>query len=372
MNNLPEFNKLFKKSSSRKSNKIPGIGHSDSESSSDSRDSDHIQQMTNENNKNKQNEDHEYIPTGLSIVVNSPQYIPERLPTFETRRPITPTLSPVHSKTKTSPLCSPPICNKDVKQISATKRRNSISAVAVSTKKSTEGKRIKTDTKNEMNENKKTASIQKVQQQQQPLSSMVEIKDSIIYLVHKPKKTLFSINLQIPIKYMKNILPIFHKGIKLDLFVQHENSDNLWANISMKSIDNHKIPIPLYTIINVDEQIINNIRVAMNNSIEFKEVILNKISDKNFKIYDECGIICIHDEDKSLYSNGRIELKKNITYIFNTSLNIMFAHRYINVQAEKYKCTICSRNDNNFLTCLIITVTEAHIIENGIKLMHFI
>lgn len=186
-----------------------------------------------------------------------------------------------------------------------------------------------------------------------------------------PKKTTFDVNLQIPIKYTKNILPIFHKGIKLELYVQREKSDNLWSNISIKNADGLKTPIPLYKIVNVDDGIVDNLRVAMNNNIEFKETLLNERSDKNYKIYDECGIIRVGD-DNSLYTNARIELKKHITYVFNLSLNVVFAHRFINIRTDKYKCAVHSRDDNNFLLCLLITVLDTYTIENGVKVMQHI
>ena len=226
----------------------------------------------------------------------------------------------------------------------------------------------------------------------------IEITNDIVYLTRIHKKSSFDVNLQIPLKYYKNVMPIFNKGIKLDLFVQRENSENLWTNVTIKNTDGLKIPIPIYKIVNVDENIIKNLNLVLNNTVEFKESILSSKSDKNYKIYDESGIIRIGSSDvatiasksngsssssvtkttvtttnttklNSLYSNARIELKKNCTYVFNLSLNIIFARNFINIQTEHFKCSLNCREDNHYLACLVITCTENHTIENGVCLM---
>lgn len=228
----------------------------------------------------------------------------------------------------------------------------------------------------------------------------IEITNDIVYLTRINKKSSFDVNLQIPLKYYKNVMPIFNKGIKLDLFVQRENSENLWTNVTIKNTDGLKIPIPIYKIVNVDENIIKNLNLVLNNTVEFKESILSSKSDKNYKIYDESGIIRIGSSDvatiasksngnsssssiatkttatttnttklNSLYSNARIELKKNCTYVFNLSLNIIFARNFINIQTEHFKCSLNCREDNHYLACLVITCTENHTIENGVCLM---
>lgn len=209
--------------------------------------------------------------------------------------------------------------------------------------------------------------------------SLIEITNDVVYLTRLHKKNTFDINLQIPIKYYKNVLPIFNKGVKLDLFVQREKSDNLWSSVSIKSgsgLDNPKIPIAIYKIVNVDDKIIHNLNVAMNNNIAFTEPFLNAQSDKNYKIYDESGIISVgssaESTDKSLYTNARIELKKNVVYVFNLSLNVIFARNYINIQYEKFHCHLYSRSDNNYLACLVITVLDNYTIENGVCLMQHI
>ena len=227
----------------------------------------------------------------------------------------------------------------------------------------------------------------------------IEITNDIVYLTRINKKSSFDVNLQIPLKYYKNVMPIFNKGIKLDLFVQRENSENLWTNVTIKNTDGLKIPIPIYKIVNVDENIIKNLNLVLNNTVEFKESILSSKSDKNYKIYDESGIIRIGSSDvvatiatksnvnssnsiatkntvttntiklNSLYSNARIELKKNCTYVFNLSLNIIFARNFINIQTEHFRCSLNCREDNHYLACLVITCTENHTIENGVCLM---
>lgn len=361
IDSLPEFNKLFQKSSTRIN--IPGVNPSDSEDSSDD---------YNHRNKDKGND--EYVPVCMSTSENTPKYIPDKLSGFEARRPLSPLPSEPTQVTRPqsqSPVHSPPppttTTTHDKKSSSKSniKRRNSNITTSNNRKTTADSKRVK------IAANEHTNTITADHKRNQMSIALIEIKNAIIYLVYIPKKNAFDVNLQIPIKYMKNILPIFHKGIKLDIFVQHENSDHIWANVSIKNGDNIKTPVPLYKMVNIDDGIIDNIRIAMNNNMEFKETALNEKSDKNYKIYDECGIICIGD-DNSLYTNGRIELKKNITYVFNTSLNIMFGHRYINVQSDKYKCTVCSRDDSNFLICVVITVLDNHTIENGIKLLQYI
>lgn len=220
------------------------------------------------------------------------------------------------------------------------------------------------------------------------MMSSIEFKDEIIWLTNIPKKNMFDVNLQLDSKYYKNILPIFNKGIRLELFVQRDKNDLIWSNVSIKNIECIRLPIAIYKIVNVDENIINNLNTNMNNSVKFKESILNTSSDKNYKIYDESGIIRLGKldygqtgvgdnvaaadikNDKSLYANARIELKKNITYVFNLSLNVIFAKNYINVQSEHFKCSLHCRTDNNYLLCLVVVVACNYTIENGMKLMH--
>lgn len=213
-------------------------------------------------------------------------------------------------------------------------------------------------------------------------TTMIKISDEAIWLVKLPKKSVFDVDLHMPVKYCKNILPIFTKGVRVDLFVQKDKQETMWANVSIKNADNTKLPLPLYKIVNVDENIINNLPISMNNNVKFVESVLNGDSDKAYKIYEESGIIRIGSASsnsgdglaavtsKDLYANARIELKKNITYVFNLSLNIVFAKNYINVHSEYFRCSLHSRNDNNYLTCLVLNVIENFTIENDTKLMH--
>ena len=219
-------------------------------------------------------------------------------------------------------------------------------------------------------------------------TSMIKISDEAIWLVKLPKKSVFDVNIHMPVKYFKNILPIFNKGVRTDIFVQRDKQETMWANISIKNTESIKLPLSIYKIVSVDENIINNLPISMNNNVKFVEPVLNNNSDKNNKIFDESGIIRIglttgsspdtttngstNSQQKDLYANARIELKKNITYIFNLSLNVVFAKNYINVNSDCFKCSLHSRSDNNYLVCLVINVIENFTIENGTKLMHYI
>lgn len=173
-------------------------------------------------------------------------------------------------------------------------------------------------------------------------------------------------------------MPIFNKGVKAEIFVYpgHDRNDSMRLNINIKNTDGVKFPIAIYKIINIEDKIINNLNVGMNNKYDSCDLVPNNKSDKNYKIYDESGIIRVgkddsqQTDDKHLYITARMEIKKNITYVFNTSMNAIFARQYINIQNESYKCSLNSRNDNKYLVCLVITALENHIIENGVQLMY--
>ena len=215
-------------------------------------------------------------------------------------------------------------------------------------------------------------------------SSIIKISEDVICLIKMPKKNLIDVNLHVPVKYFKNVLPIFNKGVRTELFVQKDKQETIWTNISIKNSDNIKLPLSIYKIFTVDDNIINNLNISMNNTMKFVDPTLNSNSDKNYKIFDESGIIRVghpsssgqgdnissFSQQRDLYANARIELKKNITYVFNLSLNVIFAKNYINVNSDCFKCSLHSRNDNNFLTCLVLNVVENFTIENGTKLMH--
>lgn len=209
----------------------------------------------------------------------------------------------------------------------------------------------------------------------QPLeTTIMEIKNDIVYINRLPKKNSFDMNTQIPLKFLKNVMQIFNKNIRTELFSQVDTSGNIWANVSIKNPDNIKFPVALFKVINIDENILENFKKQPTNDIAFNDFVLNNESDKNIKVYDEnSGIITIgnpkNDKDDSIYINGRFELKKNITYMIKLSLNVIFARNYISTKSNYYKCSLMSREDNNYLLCLVLTATENHIIEYGVKLM---
>ncbi|WBR61497.1 hypothetical protein [Drosophila suzukii associated hytrosavirus 1] len=350
----------------------------DSDSSSDDSIPEHTNFIKTKKNDHK---DEEYIPTCpsgiLQDVLNS--YVPSGSPQYHPKSPTPPKSKPHHSPAVKSPTPVP----KVEKKKAPPKRRNSMSVASM---QKMDAKRVKHFVES-MSPPPPPTPVTTSKAQTPPVSksksvSFIEIKNDTVLLTRLQKKNSFDINLQIPIKYYKNVMPIFNKGIRMDLFVQREKSDNLWTNVTVKNFDGTQMPIAIYKILNVDENIVNNLALSMNNRIKFKESTLNVKSDKNYKIYDESGIIRIglaidNDEDedrtvqdKCLYANARIELKKNITYVFNLSLNVIFARNYVNVQSEFYKCSLNSREDNNYLTCLVITVLENYTIENGEKLMH--
>lgn len=209
---------------------------------------------------------------------------------------------------------------------------------------------------------------------------IITIEDDTLFLAEIPSKTSFNVNLQVPTKYYKNVMPIFNKGVRTELFVKNsKTSKNIWAHVSIKNTDEIQLPIAMYKIANIDSKIIDNLKSCMNNNIKFKENILNeKRSDKYTRVYNESGIIHIgnpnvnknfDNDDEALYSNGRIDLKKNLTYVFELSLNIIFAKKYINIYNTQYNCSLYSRSDNHFLSCLVINVYENCIIEHGVRLM---
>lgn len=188
------------------------------------------------------------------------------------------------------------------------------------------------------------------------------------------KKNNFDINIGMPVNFYCNLVPIFSKGIRLELFVKRNNEESLFANVTIRNSDNVALPAPIFKIVNVDENIIQNLNVQLNNNLKFVESDVCKSSDKNFKIYKEHGAIRIgrdnHPTDRSMYANARIELKKDFTYVFDLSLNIIFVRNYVNVQSDMYKCNLYCREDNNYLACLVINVLGNHTIEIGDKLMH--
>lgn len=369
-----EFDKNFKKPSI----KIPGLDDSDTSSDDSGAENSFLSakkntwgSITNEFDNSRMVEDEEYTPTCSKAMKNIATYRPA--PTSPTYDPLNKddekyeAKSPVTSKKMSPP---PPhisingnVCqqNEKKKQKSLPKRRNSIAIISNSSSSShilkTERKKMKLD-------NKETTTTTT----SNPNLSIINIKDDTIFITRYQKKNSYDINLQISLKYFKNIMPIFNKGVKVDLFAHREKSDNIWCNVILKNTENMKFPLAIFKIINIDENIISNLNVGMNNSIKFKESVLNTKSDKNYKIYDESGVIQIGD-NKDLYIISRIELKKNMTYVFNTSLNAIFARQYINIQNEFYKCSLYSRDDNKYLLCLVINVFDNYIIENGVRLM---
>lgn len=362
-----EFNKNFKRSAV----KIPGVN---SDISSDESMMEDIPRpkihkisrahtINNNNNIAKNNdvggnEDEEYVPKCLSETTSSynvDSYVPyQKSPTYDcttnnTNNNAAVAVDKFNVRPK-SPVMPPPQVTSKTMSSSASER---------SEQKSTKI-------------SKRRASKMEMQQQQVP-HPVVNIEDDIVYITMFQKNT-YDVNLQISPKYFKDIMPIFNKGVRTDLYVQLEKSDTIWCNVVIKSTDGLKSRLAIYKIINIDDKIIPNLNVGMNNVIAFKESILSSKSDKNYKIYEESGVICVGGPDdlsnKDLYINARMEIKKNITYVFNTSLNAIFARQYINVQNEFYTCSLNSRDDNKYLLCLVITAMDNHIIENGVKLMH--
>lgn len=388
---VKEFKKLFKGSSTSNSSsnnnntgsnniKIPGINTNDSDdTSSDASGADHSSIGFLKTKKIAAKDDEEYVPTCstgiLQDVLNS--YVPSSTSPKYSRSDNAATGE--HQRHKSPPPPAPPVSGADKKK-PPPKRRNSLSAAAIH---KMDAKRVKHFLEESVNlvpvspkvpspapATKSSSGAGNSSAAAPPPASFVEIKNDIVYLTRLQKKSSFEVNLQIPIKYYRNVMPIFNKGIRVELFVQREKSDNLWTSVSVKNVDGAKLPIAIYKILNVDENIIKNLALGMNNNIKFKESLLSQKSDKNYKVYDESGIVRVGSSDKSLYANARIELKKNITYVFNMSLNVIFARNYVNVQSEFYKCALQCRDDNNYLTCLVVTVLENHTIENGEKLMH--
>ncbi len=375
VSSVPDFDKLFQRKNSSAAAaantvKIPGIDMDDSSHSSSSSSSEPSSPVNSSSNKrNAGSADEEYIPQALT---DSPPSVPQ----------------PYIPQGLKSP--TPPVVNERPKP----KRRNSVAVV----------KRVKFDLPPPPPPSTPQGPLSKRQKREaaasqptivppmvkpgmlsappppspstsQQNSLPVEIRDNMIFLTRLHKKNSFEINLQVPIKYYKNVMPIFHKNVRLELFVQREKSDNLWSSVSVKNSDSIKTPLPIFKIVNVDDAVVDNLRLVLNNSFDNspanKEPKLNEKSDKNYKIYNESNVVRIGaGNDQSIYSNARIELKKNITYVFRLSLNVIFARFYVNVQAEHYRCTICSRDDNNFLACLVITPSDNCTIENGVKLMH--
>lgn len=353
---VPDFDKLFRGSSSIK---IPGIDMSDSQSSDDS------------NIKS----DDEYVPKP----VRSPAYNPEDVISYTPQMVRMKSPTPPSEVKKTPPKRRNSIATTEFKRPPPKRERKRKLEDDKEDKPRKRGKDEKKEPPKETKPESKPKSQVKEKSKVKPKGKVtfedehppVEIRENLIMLTRMFKKNTFEVNLQIPVKFFKNVMPIFHKNIKLDLFVQRENSENLWSNVNVKSADTIKTPVAIYKIVNVDDSIIDNLRISMNNNVEnFKEPILSEKSDKNCKIYNESGVIRFGGSDQSIYSNARIELKKNLTYVFELSLNVIFARRYVNVQAEHYRCTMCSREDNNFLACVVIAATDNCTIENGVKLMH--
>lgn len=367
-----DFDKLFKRSSPS-DNKIPGITM-DSDSSSDS---------TSVNvNKND-----EYIPT-CPNGKESPfldNYIPQKKTnspkdsqilemgnqkyTPKTPSPISKTVSRKKAidDEKNTDTTDKNVVDILKKTKTPIKRRNSIPTFM-------DVKKIK----NNSIKNEKPPAVGQAQSISKKASSNIEIRDNVVILRKLEKKNTFDINIGIPLKYFNCVVPIFHKGLRVDLFVKRSNEDTLWATINVKNIENITVPVDILKIVNIDEKIIKNLNFRMNNTIKFTESILSEDSDKNFKIFKESGLIRIGQEetnsnqisnDKNLYANARIELKKNITYIFELSLNVIFTRNYVNVYSENYRCNLYCQKNNNYLVCLVINVMNHHIIENGDKLM---
>lgn len=382
--------------------KIPGLNNSSASNSSDDecdnnnhhdeeednykkefiKTSSSIKSKNNDSKKklNEELEKGEYIPTGLTpSSPSSPIYIPLKISNPEVILPIV----EKNKKRRRTSNSGGSSNNTQVRKYKKTKVKGNGVGVVVGG-----GKKSVNDTNNIIlpsitppsttttSNNIEMSSLTSGENNMSYYQNFEIINDLVILL--KCVKTSFDINTQIPMKYYKNMVPIFNKGIRNDIFVKREHSDNLWLNINIKNIDMIKMPIAIYKIINVDDDIINNLKIRMNNIINFTTLsINNELSDKNYQIFDESGIIIINDEENnkdkgSLYMNARIELKKNVTYIFNLSLNIMFYKNFINIQSEYYKCSLQSRNDNNYLACLVINALNNYTLENNVKLMQYI
>lgn len=386
-----EYNKNFKKSAIN----IPGLDNFESSSDESMADSSFLKKRKictpSVSDNNGSPEDEEYVPNyAAETVPDAVKYTPsvispkynngdEQKDTSKKHEPRSPTPEIKTKKTSEN------VPNIQKKEKSAPKRRSSVLNPSAVSKKKVETTIVKHNSQNTQSSANTSSSQQStpnVVSTTTTSTSYIEIKDDTIFVVKPHKKNSYDINLNIPLKYFKSIMPVFNKGIKVDIFynADKEKCNTIWSNISIKHSDNLKFPIAIYKIVNIDDKIINNLNVSMNNCNKSKEYVLSNKSDKNYKIFEESGIICIGCEnndgdmatDKDIYITARLELKKNTTYVFNTSINVIFSRFYLNIQNEYYKCSLNSREDNKYLICLVIVAMENHIIENGVKLMHYI
>lgn len=202
----------------------------------------------------------------------------------------------------------------------------------------------------------------------------VDAQHNDILLCALPRKTSSEINLFLPHEYANKLIPVYNKDVRAFVCMV-ENDENLHVHLNFKNFEDVHLPLKLFKIMDIDDNILKYLMATQSTSNldnpPIKELVEMKMSDRYFKFYDVSSAIGF-GEDHSIITCARLELKKNVNYIFRIPLNAIFFFTYFTIFNRNYKSSLMVRNDNDYLCALVINCYENCIIETGVKLLKHI